>query len=65
MKNPCLNCPRRKIGCHSSCPDYGKYTKYLAKKKALIKKSRAYDDYIRIKKYAKITNDLKESVRKR
>lgn len=22
---PCYGCPRRKVGCHSGCPDYDKY----------------------------------------
>lgn len=66
MENPCRkDCPRRSPVCHSSCPDYPKYKKFLERKKALIRKGQIYDEYISIKKSAKFTHDLKESVRKR
>lgn len=29
MKGPCKNCERRKLGCHTICPDYIKYRKSI------------------------------------
>lgn len=29
MNNPCKECPRRAVGCHGSCEDYGAYRKQL------------------------------------
>lgn len=66
MENPCRkDCPRRSPTCHSDCPDYEKYRRYLKWKKYLINKSKVYDDYIQIKKYDMNTNKLKESVKKK
>nr|DAG77279.1 MAG TPA: hypothetical protein [Caudoviricetes sp.] len=28
MKTPCLNCPNRKIGCHSRCTEYLKFQQH-------------------------------------
>ena len=65
MKNPCLGCSQKKIGCHSSCRKHKLFKMFLARKKALIKKSRIWNDYINIGISTRITNDLKEKVRKR
>jgi hypothetical protein len=66
MKNPCTkDCPRRSPTCHSSCPDYPKYKKFLKHRKALIRKSKVYDDYRSTKIRERITKELKESGKKR
>lgn len=64
MENPCKrDCPRRSPTCHSSCPDYAKYKRYLKRKKAAIEKVNVYDKYISIKKDETYTTKLKENRR--
>ena len=65
MENPCYKeCPRRSLTCHSFCPDYDKYRKFLKRKKALIKKSKVYDDYIGARKQETVMKKERESMRK-
>jgi hypothetical protein len=66
MENPCKkDCPRRSSVCHSSCPDYDKYKRFLEHKKSLIRKSKVYDDYRSTKIHERITKELKEGGKKR
>lgn len=40
MDAPCLNCPKRAVGCHDKCPDYQGYKKRTNAKNAMIRKIR-------------------------
>ena len=36
----CYKCPKRKVGCHASCPDRAKDIEENAKRNALIRKEK-------------------------
>lgn len=33
-KAPCMNCEKRKVGCHSKCKEYAEYDRQNRKKRA-------------------------------
>ena len=42
--SPCENCKKRKIGCHSRCPDYPKWRAALRAVKIARRKETTYID---------------------
>ena len=42
-KNKCLNCPERKVSCHSTCESYLKFKS----ERELIYKNRYIENYIK------------------
>ncbi len=46
MKNPCYNCQKRVVGCHSTCDDYKSFREEKDKLKQKIKKEQFADAYI-------------------
>lgn len=59
MIAPCLNCEKRKLGCHSSCDDYISFKKErqrMIEYKQSYKQSH-YDNYY----YRNCKRDLKKS----
>lgn len=53
MDNPCKNCSRRHIGCHSSCMSYGKWKDERdAMRKQRIKEYNDYD-FLKTVKYGR------------
>lgn len=56
MPNPCKDCTKRIIGCHSKCPDYAKHKE----KRELEKQSRpAYIATYREAKTSHVSKNLK------
>lgn len=49
IKNPCLNCEKRIVGCHGSCEDYKVFRKDLdaqnKRRREEKQKVRCVDDY--------------------
>ena len=41
MNAPCLNCPKRSMGCHDKCPDYREYKRETDEKNARVRAIRA------------------------
>ena len=65
MENPCKGCDKRVIGCHASCFRHKLFNHLRQRKKAEIKKSKVYEDYIGIKKHETILRKEKERLRKK
>ncbi len=42
MKAPCLNCPDRKVGCHSECTKYLKFQQH----KALLREQKSKEEIL-------------------
>lgn len=56
MTVPCKDCEKRKVGCHSTCEDYGKFVAYNEERKRAIRLDREIevqqcDRYRRYEKY--------------
>ena len=54
MKNPCYNCQKRAVGCHSSCDDYKSFREEKDKLKQKIKEEQFADAYILQRQYKKM-----------
>lgn len=45
--NPCKDCPRRYLGCHSKCKDYKEFRQALDERNARIRQERDRDNSVR------------------
>ena len=50
MKNPCKNCEKRELKCHSSCEEY---KLYRAELDSINEKRRAYNEKVSFEVYEK------------
>lgn len=66
---PCLNCERRRVGCHGSCEDYARADKLRREEKDRIRRAKAdygiYMAYISGSAAAKKSRDIKKKIQKR
>ena len=60
MEIPCRpDCPRRRAACHSVCPEYKAYRKYLDEKNEAIRQGNEVYAYCKIRS-AKIERRMRE-----
>ena len=55
MKNPCHNCEKRVVGCHSSCEDYKTFREEKDRQNVKIRAESITADY-EVKKQERIRN---------
>ena len=63
MKNPCYNCQKRAVGCHSSCGDYKSFKEEKDSLKQKIKEEQFADAYI-MQRQCKKMGDIAERNKK-
>ena len=39
IQAPCLDCPDRKVGCHSECPKYAEFKREVDESRAMVNKA--------------------------
>lgn len=61
MKCPCRGCERRKIGCHTSCPEYGAWAAEIIQRR----EARARDKETRIMREGLRKSLVKKAARQR
>ena len=54
LKSPCKDCQQRKVGCHSTCSDYIKYSIESDKQAEIRRKARIKSNLYRATSSAKV-----------